>query len=176
MPAAPGYYMAAAAVIVLLLLTLHQGSRDPPAALASRRSPPRTSSPATYKGVAHERQQLSSPTSTTSPPSAPRRDNGVDRQAATPEDTQTRDWFAGSPPTHGWEVRVDGIGNMFALLEWTPGAPYVLIGSHLDSQPLGGRFDGAYGVLAGLHAAERRGLARRGRARAGPPPRSTWRW
>jgi N-carbamoyl-L-amino-acid hydrolase len=42
---------------------------------------------------------------------------------------------------------------MFALLEWTPGAPFVLVGSHLDSQPLAGRFDGAYGVLAALHAA-----------------------
>ena len=81
--------------------------------------------------------------------------NGVDRQAATPEDKQTRDWFAGFAADHGWEVRVDGIGNMFALLEWTPGAPFVLVGSHLDSQPLGGRFDGAYGVIAGLHAADR---------------------
>lgn len=79
---------------------------------------------------------------------------GVDRQAATAGDRQTRDWFAGFAESRGWEVRVDGIGNMFALLEWTPGAPFVLIGSHLDSQPLGGRFDGAYGVIAGLHAAE----------------------
>ena len=82
-------------------------------------------------------------------------DNGVDRQAATPEDAQTRHWFAGWVRDAGWELRVDGIGNMFGLLEWTPGAPYVLIGSHLDSQPLGGRFDGAYGVVAALHAARR---------------------
>lgn len=79
--------------------------------------------------------------------------NGVDRQAATPEDKLSRDWFAHFARERGWEVRVDGIGNMFALLNWTPGAPYVVIGSHLDSQPLGGRFDGAYGVIAGLHAA-----------------------
>lgn len=81
--------------------------------------------------------------------------NGVDRQAATPEDARTRDWFAAWVDDAGWELRVDGIGNMFALLEWTPGAPFVLIGSHLDSQPLGGRFDGAYGVIAALHAARR---------------------
>ena len=81
--------------------------------------------------------------------------NGVHRQAGTDEDRQTRDWFAGFAAEHGWEVRVDGIGNMFALLEFRPGAKFVLIGSHLDSQPLGGRFDGAYGVLAGLHAAAR---------------------
>ena len=83
--------------------------------------------------------------------------NGVDRQAATAEDAQTRDWFAAWVRDAGWELRVDGIGNMFGLLEWTPGAPYVLIGSHLDSQPLGGRFDGAYGVIAALHAARRLG-------------------
>lgn len=81
--------------------------------------------------------------------------NGVDRQAATADDARTRDWFAAWVNDAGWELRVDGIGNMFGLLEWTPGAPYVLIGSHLDSQPLGGRFDGAYGVIAALHAARR---------------------
>lgn len=79
--------------------------------------------------------------------------NGVDRQSATAEDQQTRQWFAAWAEGLGHPVKVDGIGNMFALLEWTPGAPYVLIGSHLDSQPLAGRFDGAYGVLAAMHAA-----------------------
>lgn len=81
--------------------------------------------------------------------------NGVDRQAATPEDRETREWFRSFAEHRGWEVRIDGIGNQFALLELVPGAPYVLLGSHLDSQPLGGRFDGAYGVIAGLHAADR---------------------
>ncbi|MDF2822669.1 MAG: Amidase, hydantoinase/carbamoylase [Mycobacterium sp.] len=81
--------------------------------------------------------------------------NGVDRQAATAEDKLSRDWFAAFAAARDWELRVDAIGNMFALVELTPGAPYVLIGSHLDSQPLGGRFDGAYGVIAALHAADR---------------------
>lgn len=80
---------------------------------------------------------------------------GVDRQAATAEDALTRHWFAAWVNDAGWELRVDGIGNMFGLVEWVPGAPYVIIGSHLDSQPLGGRFDGAYGVVAALHAARR---------------------
>jgi N-carbamoyl-L-amino-acid hydrolase len=80
--------------------------------------------------------------------------NGVDRQAATAEDKLSRDWFAAFAAARGWQVRVDAIGNMFALVEFVPDAPYILIGSHLDSQPLGGRFDGAYGVLAALHAAE----------------------
>ncbi|MFF2823305.1 M20 family metallo-hydrolase [Arthrobacter koreensis] len=93
--------------------------------------------------------------------------NGVDRQAATAEDKQTRDWFAAYAETRGWEVRVDSIGNMFALIELVPGAPYVLVGSHLDSQPLGGRFDGAYGVIAGLHAASR--ITERLQAAGGTP-------
>ncbi|WP_026533679.1 M20 family metallo-hydrolase [Arthrobacter sp. H14] len=79
--------------------------------------------------------------------------NGVERQAATPEDGLTRAWFADWAVERGWPVRVDGMGNMFALLEWAPGEPFVFIGSHLDSQPLAGRFDGAYGVIAALHAA-----------------------
>ena len=81
--------------------------------------------------------------------------NGVDRQALTQEDKQTRDWVRGWATDKGFDVRVDAIGNMFACLEFVPDAPYVLIGSHLDSQPLGGRFDGAYGVIAALFAALR---------------------
>lgn len=81
--------------------------------------------------------------------------HGVDRQAATAEHRRTRDWFRAFASDRGWETRVDGIGNLFALLTWRPGGKYVIIGSHLDSQPLGGRFDGAYGVIAALHAADR---------------------
>lgn len=88
-------------------------------------------------------------------------DDGVDRQALTPEDKQSRDWMRGWAEGNGFEVRVDAIGNMFACLELVPtpanapSAPYVLVGSHLDSQPLGGRFDGAYGVIAAMFAALR---------------------
>jgi N-carbamoyl-L-amino-acid hydrolase len=49
----------------------------------------------------------------------------------------------------------DAIGNLFLRYEGTdPGEPPVLTGSHLDSQPTGGKFDGAYGVLAGLEAVQ----------------------
>ena len=82
-------------------------------------------------------------------------DRGVDRQAATSEDAQIRTWFARWIEAAGFAVHVDQIGSMFGLVEWTPGAPFVLIGSHLDSQPRGGRFDGAYGVIAAMHAAKR---------------------
>lgn len=80
---------------------------------------------------------------------------GVDRQAGTPEDAQTRTWLRGLLESRGFRVGYDAIGNQFALYEAVPGAPYILTGSHLDSQPLAGRFDGAYGVLASAHAAMR---------------------
>lgn len=80
---------------------------------------------------------------------------GVERQAATPEDGATRDWLARWLRERGFTVVTDRVGNQFGLLELVPGAPYVLAGSHLDSQPRGGRFDGAYGVLAAAHAADR---------------------
>lgn len=80
---------------------------------------------------------------------------GVDRQAATTDDGAIRVWFRDLLVGHGFDVRVDAIGNLFGLFEFTPGAPYALFGSHLDSQPLAGRYDGAYGVLAALHAAVR---------------------
>ncbi|MCT1873625.1 M20 family metallo-hydrolase [Brevibacterium luteolum] len=83
--------------------------------------------------------------------------NGVDRQAATEADGQQRRWFASLMQKHGMTVLRDEIGNQFGLLELVPGAPYVLTGSHMDSQPTAGRFDGAYGVMASAHAAFRLG-------------------
>ncbi|MEE6178323.1 M20 family metallo-hydrolase [Mycobacterium sp. 050134] len=80
---------------------------------------------------------------------------GVDRQAATLEYGQARKWLASWLGDRGFRVERDRIGNLFGLLELTAGAPYVLVGSHLDSQPRGGKFDGAYGVLAAAHAADR---------------------
>ena len=81
--------------------------------------------------------------------------NGVDRQAATEADGEQRAWFAELLESNGFTVVRDAIGNQFGLLELVPGAPYVLTGSHMDSQPTAGRFDGAYGVLASAHACVR---------------------
>jgi N-carbamoyl-L-amino-acid hydrolase len=76
---------------------------------------------------------------------------GVKRLALTDLDRQGRDRFVGWAREAAMETRVDAIGNLFAR---RPGleadAPPVVMGSHLDSQPSGGKFDGAYGVLAGL--------------------------
>lgn len=76
---------------------------------------------------------------------------GVCRLAGTALDAQGRDLFRRWCKEVGCEVRVDAIGNMFARRAGTdPAALPVATGSHLDSQPTGGKFDGAYGVLAGL--------------------------
>ncbi|TFD07639.1 M20 family metallo-hydrolase [Cryobacterium sp. TMT1-66-1] len=80
---------------------------------------------------------------------------GVHRLAASPADADVRTWLRSWLQQRDFTVRVDQVGNMFGLVEFTPGAPYVLVGSHLDSQPTAGRFDGAYGVLAAGHAAVR---------------------
>lgn len=80
---------------------------------------------------------------------------GIDRQAGTKEHGQVRDWFVNTATRAGMVVEVDRIGNIYATYQWCgPEAESVLIGSHLDSQPLGGRFDGAFGVIAALHAAK----------------------
>jgi N-carbamoyl-L-amino-acid hydrolase len=78
---------------------------------------------------------------------------GVDREAATAADGRARDWLRTWFIEHGLQCRVDAVGNMYGCVEIAADAPYVMLGSHLDSQPTSGRFDGAYGVLAGAYAA-----------------------
>lgn len=80
---------------------------------------------------------------------------GIDRQAGTPDHGDVRAWFRERATGLGMTVTIDAIGNQYATYPWLPDAPSVLAGSHLDSQPLGGRFDGTYGVVAALHAAAR---------------------
>ena len=76
---------------------------------------------------------------------------GVRRLALSDLDRQGRDRFRALCEAAGLQVRVDSIGNMFARREGAdPSRPPVLFGSHLDSQPSGGKFDGALGVMAGL--------------------------
>lgn len=82
-------------------------------------------------------------------------DGGLHRLAGTPAHAQARRWLAERLTEWGARTSFDRIGNLFGRFEWVPGAPYVLIGSHSDSQPNGGRFDGALGVLAAAHAAAR---------------------
>lgn len=80
---------------------------------------------------------------------------GCDRQALTDADFAGRRLFSGWAAAAGCSLRTDAIGNLFAR---RPGRedslPAVLTGSHLDTQPTGGKFDGIYGVLAGLEVIE----------------------
>lgn len=76
---------------------------------------------------------------------------GVRRLTLTAVDRAGRERFRALCEAAGLAVRVDAIGNMFARRQGRdPARPPVLFGSHLDSQPSGGKFDGALGVLAGL--------------------------
>ncbi|MBU9400724.1 Zn-dependent hydrolase [Burkholderia multivorans] len=78
---------------------------------------------------------------------------GSCRLALSEDEVRGRRRFIAWCEAAGCEIRIDPIGNLFARRPGTePEAPAVMCGSHLDTQPLGGRFDGVYGVLAGLEA------------------------
>src|SRR5438105_3938130 len=78
---------------------------------------------------------------------------GICRLTLTDLDRQVRDWFRARCEALGCTVTVDDMGAMFAR---RPGLrsdlPPIAMGSHLDTQPTGGKFDGALGVLAALEA------------------------
>jgi len=98
---------------------------------------------------------------------------GCNRQALTDEDKEGRDLFRRWCEEAGCAVTVDAIGNMFARRTGEDNAlPPVLVGSHLDTQPTGGKFDGAYGVLAGLEVI--RTLNDNGIRTQGPVEVATW--
>ncbi|HYZ25285.1 MAG TPA: Zn-dependent hydrolase [Geminicoccaceae bacterium] len=76
---------------------------------------------------------------------------GVNRQTLTDEDRRGRDLFRRWCDEAGLHVSIDRMGSMFARRQGTDeDLPPVMLGSHLDSQPTGGKFDGALGVLAAL--------------------------
>lgn len=76
---------------------------------------------------------------------------GLHRLALSDTDREVRDWFVDRLETLGLSVRIDAFGNVFGRREGAdPDAAPVLLGSHLDSQPYGGIYDGALGVVAAL--------------------------
>ncbi|QCK79236.1 Zn-dependent hydrolase [Raoultella ornithinolytica] len=78
---------------------------------------------------------------------------GVTRLTLSDEDRQARDLLRQWAQEAGFPCAVDSMGNMFIRRAGkNPQLAPVLTGSHVDSQPLGGRYDGIYGVLAGLEA------------------------
>lgn len=76
---------------------------------------------------------------------------GIKRLTLSEEDRQVRDWFRDACEAAGCEVHVDALGTMFAIRK---GRDMTLspvgLGSHLDTQPTGGKFDGVLGTLAAL--------------------------
>lgn len=80
---------------------------------------------------------------------------GVNRQALSAEDEAAQRQLIEWGTALGLSASADAAGNLFLRLGGTePETPPVLTGSHMDSQPTGGKFDGIYGVLAGLEAAQ----------------------
>src|ERR1700694_4827351 len=76
---------------------------------------------------------------------------GVRRLPPGPRNKQWRDWFHPACEAAGLEVRVDALGSMFGLRKGRDmSKPPVGLGSHLDTQPTGGKFDGVLGTVAAL--------------------------
>jgi N-carbamoyl-L-amino-acid hydrolase len=80
---------------------------------------------------------------------------GVNRLALTAEDNRARQLLCAWAKQRNYQVFIDGIGNIFVRRPGTEkDAAPVMSGSHMDTQPTGGRFDGMYGVLAAFEALE----------------------
>jgi beta-ureidopropionase / N-carbamoyl-L-amino-acid hydrolase len=77
---------------------------------------------------------------------------GICRLTLTDLDRQVRDWFKARAEALGCTVTVDDMGAMFARRSGQREIPPIAMGSHLDTQPTGGKFDGVLGVLGALEA------------------------
>jgi len=82
-------------------------------------------------------------------------EHGLTRRFATPEHRQANDLVAGWMRQAGMSVHEDAIGNVIGRYEGvTPGAPAIMLGSHLDTVVMAGKYDGMLGVLCGLACVE----------------------
>ena len=77
---------------------------------------------------------------------------GLTRLALSDEDKRGRDWMVARMGEAGLRVTIDQMGNIFGERAGAEALPPVMIGSHLDSVPTGGKYDGQLGVLCGLEA------------------------
>ncbi|KAH7020691.1 uncharacterized protein B0I36DRAFT_251662 [Microdochium trichocladiopsis] len=75
---------------------------------------------------------------------------GMARLALSDADKLVRDWFIETTEALGCRVHFDAMGNIFAIRPGKREGPPTAMGSHLDTQPAGGRYDGILGVLAGV--------------------------
>jgi hydantoinase/carbamoylase family amidase len=74
----------------------------------------------------------------------------MSRLALSDTDKQARDWFASTTKSLGCTITTDSMGNQFAIRPGLQDGPPTVAGSHLDTQPTGGRYDGILGVTAGI--------------------------
>ena len=80
---------------------------------------------------------------------------GWSRVAFTEPDIEGRRWVARRMRTAGLETHIDAVGNVIGVLPGTsPSAPAIVTGSHTDTVPGGGRFDGVVGVLGAIEMVE----------------------
>jgi beta-ureidopropionase / N-carbamoyl-L-amino-acid hydrolase len=82
-----------------------------------------------------------------------RTDTGWNRVAWTPLEVEAQRWFSAAAESVGLEVRRDGAGSVWAVTSDAGDGPWTCAGSHLDTQPDGGAYDGALGVVCALEAA-----------------------
>ena len=80
-------------------------------------------------------------------------EGGWNRLAWSPLEAEARAWFSRTATSIGLEVQQDGAGSLWAVTDDADRGPWVCAGSHLDTQPDGGAYDGALGVVAALEAA-----------------------
>ena len=74
----------------------------------------------------------------------------MSRLSLSDADREARDSFKENVRSLGCQVHVDAMGNMFAIRPGRRDGPATCAGSHLDTQPTGGRYDGILGVCAGV--------------------------
>src|SRR6202795_398680 len=77
---------------------------------------------------------------------------GLTRLALSDEDRRGRDWMVARMGEAGLRVTVDRMGNIFGERAGAAALPPVMMGSHVDSVPTGGKYDGQLGVLCALEA------------------------
>jgi hypothetical protein len=77
-------------------------------------------------------------------------ETGIRRLALSDSDKTVRDWFVQTMKDLGCTVTIDEMGNIFAVRQGIKPGPPTAVGSHLDTQPTGGRYDGILGVISGV--------------------------
>jgi hypothetical protein len=75
---------------------------------------------------------------------------GMRRLALSDDDRHVRDWFVETTKSLGCTVTIDEMGNIFAIRPGAKPGPPTAAGSHLDTQPTGGRYDGILGVISAV--------------------------